>query len=148
MLKKSFLIVVMMFLIMVSCVYNKELITHDYTFHGQNGMWSGKLRVLATEVFTKTNNRLTYSCKSQENFTLSYKGKVSDLSDVKKFVYTYEGYSGGGKSTLIFDKPPTKTVFYSRSSSIGGAFEREDSIIQVKVEVDGVLTEFQLTKQM
>ena len=27
----------------------------------------------------------------------------------------------------------------------GGAFERQDSIIQVKVEVDGVLTKFQLT---
>ena len=132
-------------LLIVSCVNNsnKEFIRHDYTFKGQSGKWSAELRVLATEVFTERNDRLTYSCVSQETFTLSYKAKVSDLSAVKKLVYSYEGVSGG--STLVFNTPPTQTVFRSKTSSRGGAFERQDSIIQVKVEVDEVLTKFQLT---
>jgi hypothetical protein len=146
MLKKSPLIIVVAILIVLSCINNnnKELIRHNYTFKGQSGKWSAELKVLATEIFTDKNNKLTYLCESKETFTLIFNGKVSDLADVKKIGYSYEGITGGAKSTFIYDTPPTQTVFRSKASSRGGAFERQSSIIQVNVEVDGVLTAFQL----
>ena len=87
---------------------------------------------------------MTYSNNNSEEFLLTYKGTLKELSSVKALEYAYETSAGGGEGTLTFDEPLTKKTFKMSGDSGNGAKVLEDEVIKVNVKWDRFEESFEL----
>ena len=126
-----------MLLIVVGCS-NKEVIKHNYTYKGENELWTAEYKVNGTGTFTKKDDKTYYQSNSSSTLTVSYKKvDLSALSQFKKMEISYESSVRGSKLNLNFDDNPPNEKYILDSSSVGGAIESKDEIIYVKISVDG-----------
>ncbi|MFE4711920.1 MULTISPECIES: hypothetical protein [unclassified Paenibacillus] len=127
-------------LLLVSC--NSKTYKYNYTFNGEGEQWAAEyVQKASTTLTDKKGVRPEYSSSNERTFQLKYKGKQTDLGDIKELKYSYKGTTGGGSSTI--EGPVHFGDLKSRSVS-NGSIEQEDAVIQVEVEWDGQKEQFEL----
>lgn len=132
----------MLLVLLVAC--NTTTYKHNYTFTGEGDVWSAEYVQKATEKFIdKKGERPDYETWQQSTFELKYKGEQTDLGKIHSFKYSFKGISGEGSRNLEETKGVRKSVLKSEIYG-SGAYEQEDSIINVVVEWDGKKDEFEL----
>lgn len=136
--KKVMLLIILLLLFITGCA-NKQVLFHNYTFSGENNLWSAVYKVNGSETFIEKDKVTDYSNMSKKIFTLKYKGKLEDLSSVKKLEFAYKTSARGETSTLEFDdnNPLNKVTFVLKSTSENSVIEKKDETIIVTVTVDG-----------
>ena len=131
-----------MLLVLTAC--SDEKIHYDYTFEGEGEYWEADYSFWGTEIWGEKDGTMTYSNNNSEEFLLTYKGSLKELSSVKTLEYVYETSAGGGEGTLTFDEPPTKKTFKMSGGSGNGAKVLEDEVIKVNVKWDRFEESFEL----
>lgn len=119
---------------------------YDYTFIGEGAYWESEYFVTGTEIWGKEDGSTTYSNEHRDEFVLTYKGALKELSSLEYIEYSYETSAGGGRGTRKFNEPPTEVTFGIESSQGIGAKVREDEVIHVKVKWDSYEESFELHK--
>ncbi|WNS45902.1 hypothetical protein [Paenibacillus sp. MMS20-IR301] len=129
-----------MLMLLTSC--NTETTHYNYTFRGESETWSAVFEQEASQKLVIKNDRVKDSVSSKRySFELKYKGKQSDLGEIKQLTYKYKGRSGGGSQTM---EGPVPVALLKMGGNGSGSFEHEDSVIKVNVEWDGHSEEFEL----
>jgi hypothetical protein len=131
----------------VSYVYankNGETAQHvSNRFEGEGGYWSASYESRATESWTEDKTgRLEYNLTGEDGtFKLEYKGEVSELADVRDFVYSYSGARGNAVNTMHFDGPMDQRAFIDHT----GRYEDRNFPIRVEVKWGKHMEAFVLT---
>lgn len=133
------LIVIMIFtLFTITGCSNKDVIKHNYTYKGENELWTAEYKVNDTGAFTKKDGTLHYEGNSNNILTVTYKKEITQLSSIKHLEISYKSSVGGGKLAEDFDNGcPKKKTYTLKSNSTGGAIENKDEVIKVNVSIDG-----------
>lgn len=136
--KRALLLMILLLLFMTGCA-NKQVLFHNYTFTGENDLWSANYTVEGSETFVEKDKVTEYSNMSKKTFTLKYKGELEDLSSVKKLEFAYETSARGETSTLEFDdiNQLDKDTFILKTTSVNSVIEKKDETIFVTVTIDG-----------
>ena len=134
----------LLFMVLVLTACSDEKIHYDYTFEGEGEYWEADYSFWGTEIWGEKDGTMTYSNNNSEEFLLTYKGSLKELSSVKTLEYVYETSAGGGEGTLTFDEPPTKKTFKMSGDSGNGAKVLEDEVIKVNVKWDRFEESFEL----
>lgn len=137
---RALLLPAVMLMLLTSC--NTETTHYNYTYKGESETWSAVYKQTASQKLTIKNDSVKDS-ETTKRYTLElkYKGKQSDLGEIKQFKYSYKGRSGSGSQTM---EGPVPVSLLKMGGTGSGAFEREDSVIKVTVEWDGNSEEFEL----
>jgi len=144
-MRKAKIILIVLILFIITGCSNKEVIKHNYTYKGENEVWTAEYKVNGTGTFNKKDDKTYYQSNSSSTLTISYKKDLTELSQVKHMEISYESSAGASKLNLDFvDNPPNEKTYMLKSSSIGGAIESKDEIIYVKISVDGNTQAIQL----
>ncbi|SEP69077.1 hypothetical protein SAMN05216232_0593 [Virgibacillus subterraneus] len=122
---------------------NREVIEHDYTFAGESENWKAEYHVEGEQVFYEENDTLRGDSESETDIILAYKGKLSELSSVRKLKYKFETSSGSMGSNRTFDKAPEKKVFRHGGAS-SGVTSSENQEVKVSVQWGEETEEFTL----
>ena len=134
----------LLFMVLVLTACSDEKIHYDYTFEGEGEYWEADYSFWGTEIWGEKDGTMTYSNNNSEEFLLTYKGSLKELSSVKTLEYAYETSAGGGEGTLTFDEPPTKKTFKMSGDFGNGAKVLEDEVIKVNVKWDRFEESFEL----
>ncbi|MFC3748637.1 hypothetical protein [Paenibacillus sp. GCM10012306] len=127
-------------LLLASC--NSETHKYNYTFKGEGKQWAAEyVQKASTTLTERKNERPQYSSSNERIFQLKYKGKQTDLGDIKELKYSYKGTTGEGSSTI---EGPVHFADLKSGSVSNGSIEQEDAVIQVEVEWDGQKEQFEL----
>ena len=78
----KFILIVLVMFIVAGCS-NKEVIKHNYTFKGENELWTAEYKVNGTGTFSKKDGKTHYQSNSNSTLTVSYKKDITELSSVK-----------------------------------------------------------------
>ena len=127
---------------LIGCSKNEEI---HYEYKGESESWTAIYVVDATYTVKKVDNKNKYDGKESTILTLTYKGDVAELSDIKHLQYSFKSIIGSGFSEVVFDVPPKEKVFIHKSQ--GGSihtFEMADETVEVSVDLDGVIETFDL----
>lgn len=108
----------------------------EYQFEGESEQWEAVFLYKAQQKKTKKDEMTTYETKDDEKLTLRYKGKLGDLSSVRKLKYSYETSSSSSERIEELDEPMRSQTLYLAGMSKGGALIEKDEVIQVKVQWD------------
>lgn len=137
-MRKTSIILIIIVLCIVAGCSNKEVIKHNYTYKGENELWTAEYKVNSTGTFTEKDSNTDYESNSNITLTITYKKDLSQLSSVKHLEISYESSAGGGNLNLNFDdNPPNEKTYTLKSSSTGGAIENKDEIVKVNINLDG-----------
>ena len=107
---------------------------YDYIFKGEGEYWKAEYSFSGTEIWGEKDGRTTYVNENNNEFVLTYKESLKELSSMKSLEYSYETSVGAGSGTREFDEPPTEVTFKDMGSTGNGAKVSEDEAIQVKVK--------------
>lgn len=127
----------MIILLIITGCSNKQVIKHNYTYKGENELWTAEYKVNGTGTFTEKNGKTEYESNSNKTLIVNYRKDLSELSSVKHLEISYESSAGGGESNLDFDNPPNEKTYMLKSGGRGGAIENKDEIIKVNIAIDG-----------
>ncbi|MCM1991381.1 hypothetical protein KDK92_16730 [Oceanirhabdus seepicola] len=136
-MRKTASILIVIILLIVTGCSNKEVIKHNYTYKGENELWTVEYKVNGTVTFTEKNGKTECESNSNKILTVNYKKDLSELSSVKHLEISYESSAGGGKSNLDFNDNPPNEKTYTLKSGGTGAIENKDEIIKVNITIDG-----------
>lgn len=132
-----------MLMLLTSC--NTETTHFNYTFTGESETWSAVYEQQASQKLTIQKDRVKNAETTNiHSFQLQYKGKQTDLGEIKQLTYKYEGTSGSGSQTM---EGPVPVALLKMSGIGNGAVESEDSVIKVTVEWDGKSEQFELANE-
>lgn len=123
---------------------SKEVIKHNYTYKGENELWTAEYVMNGTGTFTKKDGTLHYESNSNKILTVTYKKDISQLSSVKHLEISYESSVGGGKKAEDYNDGPPKEKTYTIKSGGTGAIENKDEVIKVNINIDGKIQTIEL----
>lgn len=127
-------ILTIIFTIIVLSACTGDVNHYDYTFNGEGEYWKAEYSFIGTEKWDEKDGKKAYSNNNNDEFVLTYKGTVKELSSIKSLEYSYETSAGSGSSSMKFDEPPKNVTFNSKGATVNGAKVNEDEVIQVKVK--------------
>lgn len=147
-MKKSyifFVIIIALTSIIGGCS-KKDVYKYIYTYHGENKLWKAKYTINSTATFTEKKGTLDGETESNNEFVITYKGKMKDLSNVRHWEISYKNNTGGGKRSEDCDegKGMTSKIIKMQSSSKNGALPNKDDIIKVTINIDGDIQKLNL----
>lgn len=133
----SILIITMLF-ILVGCSQG-EITTHDYTYKGENDLWTAEYNVKGESGFIKKDDRKIYTGNSDSKLTVTYKKDLADLPLVKNFNISYKSSVNNEARTTKFDENTAlnRKTFTIENTSKDSAVEKKDEIIKVTIDIDG-----------
>ncbi|WP_240508100.1 membrane lipoprotein lipid attachment site-containing protein [Virgibacillus indicus] len=117
---------------------------YDYIFTGESEHWEAEYSFSGTEIWGEEDGTTTYSNENRDEFVLTYKGTLKELSSLESLEYSYDTSAGGGSGTREFDEPPKEVTFKSGGSTGNGAKVNDDEVIQVKVKWNDYEESFEL----
>ncbi|WP_340022969.1 hypothetical protein MHI24_28690 [Paenibacillus sp. FSL K6-1096] len=138
----ALLLPVILLLLLTSC--NTETTHYNYTFKGEGEIWSGVYKQEASRKLITKKEKVKSETSNRYTFDLHYKGKQSDLGEIKQFKY---GFKGMGRSSSRMEEGPVRINMLHMEGYGNAAFEYEDSVIKVTVEWDGQKEEFELKNE-
>lgn len=133
-MKKLSIILVAIVLLIIVLYSSKDVFGQNYTYKGENELWTAEYKVNVTKAFTDTK------------LTVSFKKDLSEISSVKHFEISYESSIRGGKLTSDFDSnnPLNQKTYTLKSNSSGGAIVNKNEIIKVNINLDGKIETIEL----
>lgn len=145
-MKKIILILTLVALLFVtSCAYKT---THlQYIYKGENEKWTAEYKVNGSYKFFEVDGKTHYQGESDRVLVVEYKNDLSELSDIKQLVITYETSSGKGRTEIEFEDSLQPQKTYKIQSSRSSASIDENEIIKVIIEIDGVVESIELRKE-
>lgn len=155
-MKKLFFVNIMLIVFMFTSCSNKEtietkqdVINHNYTFKAENDMWIAEYKVVGTETFTKNNGVLNVETESNNELSITYKGKLTDLSSIRHMELSYESRINSGKMVNDYEKDEsiTSKTFTIKSGGKNCAIPDENDIIKVIINTDGIEHTLELTNK-
>lgn len=108
-IKVIFLLIIICILsvIISGCTTDNNIVKQDFNLKGENINWIIEYKGHSKGEFYKEKGKLNYKEKSDGMLTVTFKGKLSDLTSVREI--EYEFVNGGGK--ISFDHAPDSTIF-------------------------------------
>lgn len=142
-MRKYVVFCVVLLLALVTGCSKKESAEKEYTntFKGESNHWTATYQVEGNGNLFKRQEGT--KGKSKRHFILTYKGDVSELSNLKTLEYSYLSSESKGHETLTFDKPVTEKEF-TLDKAKDGEMESSDETVSVKVKWDGKEEELSL----
>ncbi|WP_164667462.1 hypothetical protein [Virgibacillus doumboii] len=119
---------------------SRDVTKYENTFAGESENWSAEMHSKGEEVFYEEDGVLKGDRSAQSEFKLTYKGELSELSEVERFEFGYKAPGSGRSSGMNFDSPPERKTF----TLSGNSLLKEDDVIKVTVTWDGHTEEFVL----
>ncbi|WP_156906612.1 hypothetical protein [Alteribacter aurantiacus] len=102
--------------------------------------------MIGTKVLEEQNGRTTYTDKNSDDFAITYKGPLEDLSSLQSLEYSFS-HSAGGVSTLEdYDRPPVEATFESIGGIKDGMKISRNEVIHVHVMWDDAEESFELRR--
>lgn len=143
--KRYYILLAIMILILTGCS-SKEVTEHNYTFKGENELWTAEYKVDGTDSWSKVDGKLHYESEATKVLAVTYKRDISELSAVKYLEISYETGTSGGKLTENYDSnnPLSKKTFTFRSEGKGESIPNKDDIMNVTINIDGNLQTIEL----
>lgn len=109
--------------------------SYEYTFNGSGEYWKAEYSVNGKEVWQEKDGvRTTYSSSESDEFVLTYKGELIEISSLEYLKFSYETSVEGVSSESEFDEPPTDVSFKIIGESANGTKINGNEIIQVNVK--------------
>jgi hypothetical protein len=109
---------------------NRDVIKHNYTYIGENELWSAEYKV--NGVFDKTS----YESTSDAILTVTYKRNLSELSTVKQLkISSISSFRILTVDHLFDGNPPNEKTYTANIS--GEGIENKDEIVKVNITLDG-----------
>lgn len=138
-------LIIFTLLIIIGCS-NREVIKHNYTYKGENESWVAEYKVDGEEIFTKDDGKTKYDSNSNETLTVTYKKDKSKLDSLKHIDISYKSSVSGGQISHDYDDDSVqdKGAYTLNSNSTNGAFEKEDEVIEVTINLDGKIETIKL----
>lgn len=136
----------MIVLVSASCSYYdvNEKTVYNYVFSGENDLWGAEY----TAIGESTYKQKDYEVKSNGTFeyvlTVSYKGDMTDLYNVRSFRIEYESLFQAGRYSLEFPEDGKMKKTYTIKSQGDRIDLNEDEIIKVTIFIDGETQELEL----
>jgi hypothetical protein len=131
-MRKMNFLFIFAFLVVVSGCSINDIVVRNYHLKGENNHWIAEYKGYSKGYFYKQDDgKLNYKGNVDEKLTLTYKGELSELSQVRKVGYSWIG--GGG--TDGFDSPPDRKVFTWQSIGKGGVIAK-DNVENITVILD------------
>lgn len=143
-MKKNFVFITFLIIIMVVGCSKKEVFHENYTFVGENHDWKAKCTAKETVTFTEHNNKTEATNNSDNKLTITYKGKLSNLSSVKHIKISYKTDLSEGFYDGRLDEGVTSKTYIFTSV---GQITDENDIIKVTIELDEKRTTFNLVSK-
>ncbi len=145
-MKKAVAVFACFMLILLTGCFNREVENYNYLYKGENASWTAEYAVNGTGIWTKTNGKLHYDNDIEKVFTITYKGNISELANVRHLEIAYETTAGGGRQTEDYDSsnPISEKTFKFRSRSQGVAVGRKDQTIKVTITLDNDVQSLEL----
>lgn len=135
--KITSILIVIIILIITGCS-NKKVINHNYTYKGENELWTVEYKVNGKSTVTERDGKTDYESNAEKILTVSFKKNLSELSSVKHLAISFKSSAGSGSLNEDFDGNfPIKKTYTLKSSSNGGAIEVKDETIKVNINLDG-----------
>lgn len=129
-------------IVLTACSGEENL--YDYTYKGEGEYWEAEYSFRGTEIWEEKDGKTNYSNENSDEFVLTYKGSLRDLSSLESLEYSYETSAGGAGGTREFHEPTTEVTFKSMGSVENGAKVGENEIIQVNVKWNDYEESFEL----
>lgn len=115
-------------------------------FTGENEQWEASLQVENEIIWIESEYGMKeHRSTSHDFFILSYKGEISELSNLNEITYGYDCIGGGGGMSCT-EEGPLKAEYTGSSGSSNSSLPNENSEILVTVTIGGVTEEFYLTQ--
>lgn len=118
---------------------NKEVINHNYKFTGENDRWSGEYVATSSESFDNSSGTLKYDIYSDVLCKVTYKGELSELSNVKQIEISYKTNSSSGKLVNNYsDNESITSKEFILESGESDVKLSKDEEIYIEINIDGV----------
>jgi hypothetical protein len=116
-----------------------DITRNHFIFLGESEHWRGGLEASTYERFYDKEGSLCYDSIQNEQFSVTYKGELSDLASVKNIEVTCNYPDGEDTISKTYDDgpPDKKTIKSGTGGSEGGTVIKKDDIITMTVTVDG-----------
>lgn len=131
----------LMMILVVGC--SKKEVNENYennvTFRGENDRWEAEFIYKETVTLNDKDDNTDVTTKDNELLTVTYKGELTDLSNVKHLETSYESDIDSGRLVKDYDEGEsisTKT-FTIPSSGSGSPIIDENAVIKVTINLDG-----------
>lgn len=131
----------LMMILVVGCSKKEvnENYENNYTFQGENDRWEAEFIYKETVTLNDKDDNTDVTTKDNELLTVTYKGELTDLSNVKHLEIAYESDIDSGRLVKDYDEGEsisTKT-FTIPSSGSGSPIIDENAVIKVTINLDG-----------
>lgn len=101
---------------------SKDIAMYEYNYKGENSNWTAEFIGYSKVRFYKQNDTTKFSHSDSGKLTVTYKGELSDLLDVKNIAYKFQ-HVGGGKGR---DEGFDNKTFVWDASVTGNLGENEE----------------------
>ncbi|MDT8862600.1 hypothetical protein N0O92_20580 [Alkalihalobacillus sp. MEB130] len=139
---KKILTILFVMIVLTACSGEEK--HYDYTYNGEGEYWEAEFSFRGTEIWEEKDGRTNYANENSDEFVLTYKGSLNDLSSLESLEYYYETSAGGAGGTREFNEPPTEVTFKSIGSTENGAKVSENEVITVNVKWNDYEESFEL----
>jgi hypothetical protein len=134
--KVSSIFITIMLLVLTSCS-SKDVMNYNYTYKGENELWSVEYKVNGTGIFSEKNGATGYKNDINRKLTVTYKKDLDQLSSEKKLQVWYESSADRGNMVHEFkDGKPVEKTYIVISDGKNGAIENKHEIIKVTIWLD------------
>lgn len=132
------ILIITILFILVGCSKD-EITKHDYTYKGENDLWTAEYNVKGQSGFIKKGDRQIHTSDSNSKLTVTYKKDLADLPLVKNFNISYKSSVHDMTNTTKFDKNTAldKKTFIIEDTSKDSPIEKKDETIKVTIDIDG-----------
>lgn len=144
-MKKAAIIFVTIMLFLVSGCAQHRVDKINYTYQGENALWSAELKLNATVVWTTKDGYTDHEIECDRTLTVTYKNDISELSSAKDIIIGYDsGISSSRMSGALdaFDRSGNTVTLTNRGGN--SAMEIQESVITVTIQIDGNVQTFDL----
>lgn len=130
-------------IVLTACSNNK--FHYDYTFKGEGEQWKAEYSISGTEILKEKDGITTqHSNEYRDEFVLTYKGDLNELSSLEFLEYSYETSTGGRSGKKEFDEPPKEITFKFPGIVGNGEVIEADEVIRVNIKWNGYEESFEL----
>lgn len=131
--------IIMLILLILIVGTKKDVTKYNYTYKGENELWSVEYKVNCTVKSTYKDGELDIESASTNVLIVTYRGELSDLSSVRHMEIAYESGTHSGKKVSDYEVGDSisSNIFTMKSGGRNNAIPIENDIVRVTINIDG-----------
>lgn len=144
-MKKVAIIFITIMLFLASGCARQKTDKINYTYQGENALWSAELKLNARIVKNKDDGNFSYESECDRTLTVTYKNELSDLASAKDFTIGYDSGVSSCRMSSPFDEfARSNNTFTLTNGGSNNAMEIPESVINVTIQIDDQTQTFDL----